>query len=169
VDGRAEATTLPDHSIDLIVAGQAIHWFEPTGTRLEFQRILKPGGWLAAVFHSPMGPEKLKEAIKAVCTPENGWDTTPTPRPQYGDSHTDTYFGLGCGTKLHFPQTFREDWEVFLGGMLSDSHAPEDTHPAFPRLVADLRGVFDQYSDGGYIQVPGGTDIVVGQLRKDVV
>lgn len=169
VDGRAEATTLPNASIDLIVAGQAIHWFEPLATRMEFQRILKPEGWLAAVFHSPMGLENYREAIHAVCTPENGWDTTPTPQPQYGDSHTDIYFGIGNGTKLHFPQTYQEDWEVFIGGMLSDSHAPEDAHPAFPRLVAALRGVFDQYSAGGYIQVPGGTDLVIGQLRKEVV
>jgi SAM-dependent methyltransferase len=169
VDGTAEATTLPSHSLDLIVAGQAIHWFEPHATLKEFQRILKPEGWLAAVFHPPMGLENTREAIKSVCTPENGWDTTPTPRPPYGDSHTDTYFGLGRGTKLHFPQTFQEDWEAFIGGMLSDSHAPEDAHPAFPRLVAALRGVFDQFSENGYMQVPGGTDLVIGQLRKDML
>src|ERR1700733_14302368 len=28
VDGRAEATTLPDGSVDFVTAGQAFHWFE---------------------------------------------------------------------------------------------------------------------------------------------
>jgi ubiquinone/menaquinone biosynthesis C-methylase UbiE len=169
VDGRSDATTLPDHSLDLIVAGQAIHWFEPQTTLKEFQRILKPEGWLAAVFHTPMRLQSFRDAINVVCTPENGWDTTPTPRPQYGDSHTDFYFGIGNGMKMHFPQTFQENWDAFIGGMLSDSHSPDDIHPAFPRLVAALREVFDQYSEGGYLQVPGGTDIVIGRLRKEAV
>src|SRR5580658_7790634 len=29
VDGRAEATGLPDGSVDFVTAGQAFHWFEP--------------------------------------------------------------------------------------------------------------------------------------------
>src|SRR5947209_19315196 len=29
VAGTAEATTLPDASVDLVVAGQAFHWFDP--------------------------------------------------------------------------------------------------------------------------------------------
>src|ERR1700722_5752457 len=45
LDGRAEATTLPDGSVDFVTAGQAFHWFEPVAARTEFQRILKPAGW----------------------------------------------------------------------------------------------------------------------------
>src|ERR1700744_2038625 len=36
IDGTAEATGLPEASVDLIVAGQAFHWFEPAATRREF-------------------------------------------------------------------------------------------------------------------------------------
>src|SRR5262249_25402422 len=35
VDGTAEATTLPDASVDWVVAAQAFHWFEPDGARRE--------------------------------------------------------------------------------------------------------------------------------------
>jgi ubiquinone/menaquinone biosynthesis C-methylase UbiE len=38
----AEATTLPDSGIDLIVAGQAFHWFDAMKAKLEFSRIAKP-------------------------------------------------------------------------------------------------------------------------------
>ena len=47
--GSAEATTLADHSIDFVTAGQAFHWFEPIATRKEFSRILKPGGWVVVI------------------------------------------------------------------------------------------------------------------------
>src|SRR5262245_17011202 len=44
--GTAEATTLPDCSVDLISAGQAFHWFDRERAHREFVRILKPGGWV---------------------------------------------------------------------------------------------------------------------------
>jgi ubiquinone/menaquinone biosynthesis C-methylase UbiE len=51
VNATAEATALPNQSIDLIVAGQAFHWFERAPTKLEFKRILKPGGWVVLVWN----------------------------------------------------------------------------------------------------------------------
>src|SRR5271166_3748204 len=51
VDGSAEATTLPNASVDFVVAGQAFHWFRPDETRIEFARILKPRGWAVLVWH----------------------------------------------------------------------------------------------------------------------
>ena len=51
VAGTAEATTLPDHSVDLITAGQAFHWFDRDKTRAEFLRILRPGGWVVLIWN----------------------------------------------------------------------------------------------------------------------
>jgi SAM-dependent methyltransferase len=41
---RAEATGLPDHSIDLYLALQCWHWFDRPRAALEAIRILRPGG-----------------------------------------------------------------------------------------------------------------------------
>jgi len=49
-NGTAEATNLPDASVDLITCFQSFHWFKPEPTLLEFRRILKPNGRLAIVF-----------------------------------------------------------------------------------------------------------------------
>src|SRR5260370_35817764 len=51
VNSSAEATTLPNASVDFVTAGQAFHWFEPEKTRAEFQRILRPQGWVAAIWN----------------------------------------------------------------------------------------------------------------------
>ena len=50
IDGTAEATGLPEASVDLIVAGQAFHWFEPVATRREFVRIARPGAVAALIW-----------------------------------------------------------------------------------------------------------------------
>ena len=51
VDGRAEATTLPDQIVDFVAAAWAFHWFELEHTRAEFARILRPPGWVALVWN----------------------------------------------------------------------------------------------------------------------
>jgi SAM-dependent methyltransferase len=51
VSASAEATALADASIDLIVAGQAFHWFDRPQAKVEFRRILRPPGWVALVWN----------------------------------------------------------------------------------------------------------------------
>src|SRR5271169_949232 len=51
VNGSAEATTLPGHSVDFVSAGQAFHWFDPVAAKCEFQRILKPDGWVVVLWN----------------------------------------------------------------------------------------------------------------------
>src|ERR1700722_19020900 len=46
LDRTAEATGFPDHSLDLVTAGQCWHWFKRDEAANEVRRILKPGGLL---------------------------------------------------------------------------------------------------------------------------
>ena len=50
-EGTAEATHLPDQSIDLVTSFQAFHWFNPEPTLREFGRILKPNGRVAIIWN----------------------------------------------------------------------------------------------------------------------
>jgi SAM-dependent methyltransferase len=51
VDGTAEATTLPDASVDVVAAFQAWHWVDHAPGVAEARRILRPGGRLAAIYN----------------------------------------------------------------------------------------------------------------------
>jgi SAM-dependent methyltransferase len=44
IDGRAEATGLPDRDFDVVCAGQAWHWFDRKTAAAEAMRVLRPGG-----------------------------------------------------------------------------------------------------------------------------
>jgi SAM-dependent methyltransferase len=49
--GSAEAIPLPDASIDAVLAGQALHWFDMAVAGPEIARVLVPGGVLAGLWN----------------------------------------------------------------------------------------------------------------------
>lgn len=61
-NGTAEATNLPDASVDLITCFQAFHWFKPEATLSEFRRIIKLQGRLAIVFQDINRDNKFTQA-----------------------------------------------------------------------------------------------------------
>ncbi|HEX9623719.1 MAG TPA: class I SAM-dependent methyltransferase [Streptosporangiaceae bacterium] len=50
--GKAEEIPLPDASVDFVIAGQAIHWFNLDLAIPEIARILRPGGVLAGLWNA---------------------------------------------------------------------------------------------------------------------
>ncbi|MCC8250437.1 class I SAM-dependent methyltransferase [Saccharothrix luteola] len=49
--GSAEAIPLPDASVDAVLAGNALHWFDLTVAGPEMARVLAPGGVLAGLWN----------------------------------------------------------------------------------------------------------------------
>jgi SAM-dependent methyltransferase len=49
--GSAEAIPLPDASVDAVLAGQAMHWFDMERALPEIARVLAPGGVLAGLWN----------------------------------------------------------------------------------------------------------------------
>ena len=49
VDATAETTMLVDHSVDIVAAGRAFHWFNRERAIPEFRRVLKSDGWVVLV------------------------------------------------------------------------------------------------------------------------
>ena len=51
VPGSAEQIPLPDASLDAVLAGQAMHWFDMDRALPEIARVLRPGGVLAGLWN----------------------------------------------------------------------------------------------------------------------
>jgi SAM-dependent methyltransferase len=49
--GSAEAIPLPDASVDAVLAGHALHWFDMAAAGPEMARVLVPGGILAGLWN----------------------------------------------------------------------------------------------------------------------
>lgn len=160
INAVAEATALPDDWLDLIVVGQAVHWFEPESTKLEFHRILKPGGWLAILRNHGLDP-KIGKALDEVFPPECD---TVTHMIGAGQSPS-FYFCADSYTKYDFPFLSKHDWETFFGGLLSASFAPTEEDTSFAGFKRRARSVFEQFRKGDYIYVHAATELYIGQIN----
>jgi SAM-dependent methyltransferase len=164
VDGSAEHTTLPDSCLDMIIVGQAIHWFEPEATLREFRRILRPEGHLAVLWNGGM-EATIGEAIAKLHAVGNGWDTSPAadrpPAPPMS-----YYFAAGMH-QLSFAAARDETWDGFFGGLCSDSHAPDAIDPRCANLRAAARQTFTALSTDGILRTHYATELVFGVLNRE--
>ena len=161
INGRAEATTLADRSVDLITSAQAVHWFEPEAARREFYRILKPGGWLA-LCRNYGSHRDLGEALQDVYPSENDTESLMIGKRQprsfyfYGDNYL----------KMDFPFSLQHTWEAFLGSLSSASFAPDEGTALYEQFRRKTRKVFDDFSTDGCVEVYGVTELYLGQIPR---
>lgn len=161
VAATAENTQLLDRSIDLVPVAQSVHWFNPEPARSEFQRILRPQGWLAILRN--YGTNKiLNEAIESLSTEENGVDfSSPASLSEQKDMNF--YFGHNHFHRMTFPFSFQQGWEEFMGSLTSASYMPDDDNPLYSNLENAARKVFDKFSVSGWLTVYGETEMYLGQ------
>ena len=167
VDGRAEATTLPDQSVDLVTAGQAFHWFDPDASRDEFRRILKPGGYTALVWNGRDVKGGGFAADYEALLHEFARDYKKVRRDaRLGN--IDILFVDGYEHR-NFHHERRLDYTAILGGLLSASYAPLPGDPRYEPMVARLHAIFDIHQQEGHVLLPYETEVYYGRLAAPVL
>ncbi len=164
VDGTAEDTTLEDNSIDLIVAGQAFHWFHKEITKKEFQRIAKPASIVALIWNSrhktgtPFidGYERL---LLKFC-------------PDYHkvsniDLDLDKFFGYNRHFMEHFTNFQEFDVTGLKGRLLSSSYTLAPDHPDHMKMMEELTDLFDDNEIAGKVRFEYTTEIIYGHIIYD--
>jgi SAM-dependent methyltransferase len=163
VDGAAESTTLADHSVDFVSAGQAFHWFDSERARPEFERILKPNGWLVLIWNGYRIETSALMAAYQELVVRYGTDYSEVQREVVGCDVEAFYAPGNCRfAKFDFQQTF--DYEGLQGRLLSASYAPEPHHPGYMAMLNDLRKVFDAHQQDGRVNFAYETEVYYGQL-----
>jgi SAM-dependent methyltransferase len=160
--GTAENTHMPDRFFDLLVAGQAFHWFDPRKARVEALRILKPGAWAALFWNERQkGVVPFLEDYEALLrryAPE--YDAVAALRAQ--DEGIGAFFGHPPQLAT-FPNQQVLDFEGLAGRVMSSSYAPTRDQPEHGPLMAGLREVFDGHQCDGKVVFPYETLVYFGQ------
>jgi SAM-dependent methyltransferase len=163
ISGAAEATTLPDHAIDFIVAGQAFHWFDRLAARPEFVRILKAGGWVVLAWNGYRVETSPMMAAYQELVLRYGTDYSEVQRELVTGDIASFYKPGSCTcARFEFQQTF--DYESLKGRLLSSSFAPEADHPSYEAMLNQLRKIFDANEKDGKVNFAYETELYYGQL-----
>jgi SAM-dependent methyltransferase len=166
VAGTAEATTLADHSVDLVTAAQAAHWFDRAGARREFVRILKPGGWLVLLWN-----ERLTDSTRFLRDYEQLLLTYGTDYQDIRHEHTtdavNEFFDPAPFQERAFEMRQEFDYAGVEGRLLSSSYAPGPEHPRHAPMLRELRRIFDEGSVEGRAAFEYKTRLYFGQLRQE--
>ena len=152
VDGTSENTTLPETSVDFIVAAQAFHWFDAEKTRREFNRILKPSGRIVLIWNERQldSTPFLIEYEQLLLKYANDYTKV---RHENVDALRLGDFFQGEYSSAVFENVQVHDFEGIKGRMFSSSYMPGETDSNAKQLTAELRELFAKQERNGKIEV----------------
>jgi ubiquinone/menaquinone biosynthesis C-methylase UbiE len=147
VAASAENTTLPDHSVDLVTAASAFHWFDAERFHTECKRILKPHGIFLSVKNSRNDNDpftrRQNEVSMALCrnfTALRQRSATSVPKLQrLFASHMKQQ-------AFDFPLEYTK--EKFIQRSLSSSYAPEPGTAEYQKYIEELWALMDEFYPG---------------------
>lgn len=168
IEGTAEKTTLPNQSVDFVMAAQAFHWFDRSRAMDEFARILKPTGWVILVWN-----DRDTDSTPFLVAYEQLLNKYSPDYEQVNHKRIDRavlsdWFSPSevCEKQASYTQTF--DYEGVKGRMLSSSYVPEVGQRNHEEMVAKLKEIFREYSVGDRIQFRYITRMFYAQISKQL-
>ncbi len=155
VEGTAESTRLPDHSIDLITAGQAFHWFDPLATRTEFQRILKHDGWVALIWNKrPEGEFHVLDAYSELLHRYSPEYDLVRHRDDAAEAGMSVLFGDNGYREFSLPHLQAMTYDAFWGRLLSSSYTPLPGQPGHDEIRNGSKEIFDAIRSRWRARIP---------------
>ena len=164
IDGSAETTGLKKSTIDLIIAGQAFHWFDQEKAKIEFLNILKPAGHVILIWN-----RRKKTGSGFLVDYEN---LLLTYGVEYKKIHNiklnfNEFFGSDKIFKRDVFENYQKlDYHGLEGRVLSSSYAPLKDHPNHEAMIRTLKQIFKQYQHKNNVILEYETEVYYGQLTQ---
>ncbi|MEV0762949.1 class I SAM-dependent methyltransferase [Nocardia sp. NPDC050435] len=160
--GAAESIPLADGAVDVVVAGQAFHWFDTERAYPEIARVLRPGGVFAALWNEDDTDVAWVAGLQRVAR-----DASPMPG---GVRNIETIHSGPQFTALElerFPHTHRRTAESLTTTIGTHSHTlvvtPEQRARALAAIVEYLRATPE--TAAGEFDFPIRTTVIRARLR----
>jgi SAM-dependent methyltransferase len=161
--GTAENTGLADDSVDIAIAAQAFHWFDPDKTNIEFRRILKPGGYAALIWNerqlntTPFLVEYERFLLKFAN------DYRQVRHENVNDETLRGFFG-GDFRQKTFENEQILDLDGLRGRVLSSSYMPVEGAENYLSMTEELAVLFAKHAEHGKIKLSYDTNVFYAQL-----
>lgn len=163
LDGTAENTSLPGASVDVIIAGQAFHWFDRQLAKKEFKRILKKEGLVLLIWNERLTHSAFEKEYEALIV-RHGNNYLKVDHRNIHLEDIQAFFGAGSLSLTTFENYQVFDFEGLKGRLLSSSYMPGVNDPGYTAMVSDLKVLFDSYQQDGNIRINYETNVYAGRF-----
>ncbi len=163
--GDSAATGLANDSVDLIVAAQAFHWFEPAPTRQEFARILKPAGYVGLIWNERDTRSGFQQAYDKMLS-NYCEEYSKVNHRNISLSAIQQFFNPNEFTTYSF--AYSQDFNIdgFLGRMYSSSYTPAQGTDAYAVLNNAARQLFQQHAVDNRIEFTYQTNLYLSKFEQ---
>lgn len=165
--GSAEDTGLAGASIDLAVAAQAFHWFEPQAARIEFRRFLKPGGVAVLIWN-----DRQTDTSPFLIDYENlllthGTDYREVNHRNIDAARIGAFFGAARPKELVCPYVQHFDYEGLEARLLSSSYTPPAGDPRREPMLKALCEIHARHAVNGQVAMVYDTRVYFGAFASE--
>lgn len=136
----AEEIPLPDRSVDVVVAGQAFHWFDLERALPEINRVLRPGGHLGLVWNQRDDRVPWVRRLGGLIGEQDQRDDLGHPLEETGL--------FGWVEDARFKHRQHIDRETIQDLVLSRSHVAVLDEAGRQAKVAEVLAFYDDYGRG---------------------
>lgn len=162
VPGTAENTTLPNNSVDAVMAGQAFHWFHAAKSRAEFTRILKAHGLVVLVWNERKVDAPFEQEYEVLIN-RHGKDYKQVKHRNISAADIAAFFEPATVELKVFGNEQVFDFDGLKGRLLSSSYMPVQGEAGHDALITDLGKLFDRYQQNGTITITYDTKVYAGR------
>jgi len=165
INGVAENTTIKDKSVDLIIAGQAFHWFDKQTCKTEFKRILKDNGAVLLIWNdrrtdSTPFLRSYEDFIKMFAT-----DYNEVNHKNIDDKIFNDFFGEGDYKLKSFDNFQYFDLAGLKERILSSSYMPAEGHKDFEYMMYVLKKIYKRFQENDKVTIEYDTKLYLGKLK----
>lgn len=161
VSGRAEATSLPSHSVHLVLVGQALHWFDQDGAKREFARILMRNGYVSIVYNRRRQDGGVEMAYSDLI---RRYARRGATVPEAGDAFVSRFFGAGLRGRFSVPNSQTLDLDGLLGRLASASYMPRRASRKWASIEEEAKRIIREYGRRGRVSLHYDTTIYLGRV-----
>ena len=165
INATAESTSLKNNSIDMIIAGQAFHWFDRDKTKKEFERIAKRNAWLM-LFWNVRDMNEGFAADYEMLLLAYGKDYKEVKRSNVMKKEIMDDFFHPCNYEtVEFENNQLMDYQLVEGRLLSASYIPSKQEANYNLMLEDLRSLFNKHANNGKLLLKNTTQIYLGKIN----
>jgi SAM-dependent methyltransferase len=163
IDGTAEDTTLAEGSVDVIISGQAFHWFDVEKARVEFKRILKEEKMVVLFWNERRIDSAFEKAYEKLIL-KHARDYVKVDHRAIDLKSIQKFFYPGTCELKEFPNFQAFDFDGLKGRLLSSSYMPQRDEKGYEEMLTDLEQLYYLYEEADRIRINYTTKVYVGIL-----